>query len=114
MGNTIIGSYNATSEKLKNDIYIIRYKNIRILRFNSATYANITAITLPVTDRPATRVETLGLKHYGGAYEALALCYVNTNGTINCGYFQSYNGTAYQTNLVATDNFSGEILWIVE
>lgn len=114
MGKSTIGSYSASTEKLKDNIYIIRYKNIRILLFNSATYANITAITLPDTDRPSIRVETLGLKHYNGAYNSMAICYVNTNGKIECGYFANYNGTAYQTGLVSTDNFAGQIMWIVE
>lgn len=103
----------ADIETLATDITIIRVGNLRVLKCKSAVYSTIKSITLATSDRPSTTIEFTGIKHAGGMYATLGLGYIETTGKITAVYWGAYSGSAYPTNLVNSDNFTGDAIWYV-
>ena len=113
MATSEIKSNNGTYETLATNVILQRFGRMRVLRLKSATYSDVSPLTLPVDDRPPEDIEFVGLKHYNGTHDTLGIGYVRTTGKIECRHFASYNGTAYSVVLPATDQFIGEAIWEV-
>lgn len=103
----------ADIETLATDITIIRVGNLRVLKCKSAVYSTIKSITLATSDRPSTTIEFTGIKHAGGMYATLGLGYIETTGKITAVHWGAYSGSAYPSNLVNSDNFTGDAIWYV-
>ena len=114
MAVSLILNKDGERETLANSVDIIRYGNLRTLQVYTATYGTLSSIVLSEKDRPTHAVTCFCVKHFNGAYAAMAVFYINTSGQIYGGtYWNTYHSSASGTNIVATDHIIGEVTWSV-